>query len=229
MGHITFVRHGQASVQGPSYDALSELGHRQAAALGDHWAKQGVCFDSVYVGPRQRHAQTMAHVAEAFRSRDLAWPEPVLLPDLDEHHGLMVLKRAAGINEPGDALLTGHEDRDAAIRQLFGRYHEIMGEWAAGAYADAEIEPWHEFRSRAGRVVRQLSAVPGRSVAFTSGGLVAAVVGSVLTLDDRRVIHLSGEVHNTALTELRHRPGEVNLMNFNTLPHLGDEGTITRV
>ena len=75
------------------------------------------------------------------------------IPTLDEHHGIQVLKRAAGILEPGDALLTGDSDRDAAVRRLFGRYREVMAEWAAGGYADETIEPWRDFRSRAAAVV----------------------------------------------------------------------------
>ena len=229
MAQVTFVRHGQASVQGPSYDALSPLGHAQATRLGEYWAERQVTFDRVYVGPRRRHAETASRVADVYRTHGLYWPEPLPMPALDEHHGIQVLKRAAGIHEPGDALLTGDGDRDAAVRRLFGRYLEIMAEWAAGGYADEAIEPWHAFRSRASALVQDICAMNGRVVAFTSGGLMAAVVGAVLDLDDPRVVHLSAEVHNTALTQLRHRPGEVSLMNFNAIPHLHEAALITRV
>jgi broad specificity phosphatase PhoE len=229
MGHVTLVRHGQASVQGSTYDALSSLGHEQARQLGIYWADRGVTFDTVLVGPRQRHAQTLACVADVYRERGLFWPQARPVEALDEHHGLTVLKRAAGIHEPGDGLLSGDEGRDAAIKRLFGRFREIMHEWADGGFAADDIEPWHAFRARAMEVVEHLSADSGRSVVFTSGGLVSAVVGAVLGLDDRRVIHLSAEIHNTSLTELRHRPGEVGLINFNTLPHLREPHLITRV
>jgi broad specificity phosphatase PhoE len=229
MGHVTLIRHGQASVQGATYDALSPLGHEQARKLGLYWADRGVTFDTVLVGPRQRHAQTLAHVEAVYRERGLYWPQAQLVADLDEHHGLTVLKRAAGIQESGDALLSGDESRDAAIKRLFGRFREIMHEWASGGFAAPDIEPWHTFRARAIAVVDHLCADAGRSAAFTSGGLVSAVVGAVLGLDDHRVIHLSAEIHNTSLTELRHRPGEVGLINFNTVPHLREPNLITRV
>jgi broad specificity phosphatase PhoE len=229
MGQVTLVRHGQASVQGPSYDALSALGHSQATLLGEFWVERQVSFERVYIGPRQRHAQTASRVADVYRAHGLAWPDPMPMPMLDEHHGIQVLKRAAGILEPGDALLTGESDRDTAVRRLFGRYREVMAEWAAGGYADETIEPWRAFRLRAAAVVEEICAGNGHVVAFTSGGLMAAAVGAVLSLDDPRVVHLSAEIHNTALTELRHRSGEVSLMSFNAIPHLRDDAVITRV
>jgi broad specificity phosphatase PhoE len=229
MGQITLVRHGQASVQGASYDALSSLGHAQARRLGEHWAERGLRFDAVYVGPRQRHAETAAHIATVYAERGLPWPTPQQAPDLDEHHGLAVLKRAAGLNEPGDGLLSGDVSRDAAIRQLFGRYHEVMGEWAAGAYAADGIEPWRAFRDRAQRALEHLCVGSGRTVAFTSGGLIAAVLGAVLGLDDQRVIDLSATLYNTSLTDVRYRPGDIGVVAFNGTPHLHEASTITRV
>ena len=229
MGHLTLVRHGQASVQGATYDALSPLGHVQSRQLGEHWADQGIAFDTVFIGPRRRHAQTAACVADAYRARGLPWPEPLQLPALDEHDGLAVLKHAAGIHEPGDGLLSGDTSRDAAIKHLFGQYREIMTSWAAGNYRADGIEPWSAFRVRAQRAVDQLRQTPGQSIAFTSGGLIAAVVGSVLDLDDRRVIELSATIYNTGVTELRHRPDDVGLVTFNGIAHLRDAASITRV
>jgi len=229
MGQITLVRHGQASVQGASYDALSPLGHAQARRLGAHWAERGLHVDTVYVGPRQRHAETAAHVAAAYAERGLPWPLPQPAPDLDEHHGLAVLKRAAGLNDTGDGLMSGDASRDAAIRHLFGRYRDIMREWAAGGFADDGIEPWNAFRARARNALEQLCCGSGRTVAFTSGGLIAAVLGDVLALDDHRIIDLSATVYNTSLTDVRHRPGEIGLVAFNGTPHLHDASVLTRV
>jgi broad specificity phosphatase PhoE len=229
MGHLTLVRHGQASVQGATYDALSALGHVQARSLGEHWATLGLQFDHVYVGPRRRHAQTADHVAAVYAERGLAWPTAQVHPDLDEHHGLSVLKLAAGIDEPGDGLLNGDADRDAALRRLFGRYREVMTAWAAGAYSAPEIEPWSHFRQRAERATLELCAQSSRSVAFTSGGLIAAVLGTVLALNDERVIDLSAAIYNTGLTEVRHRPGDIGLVAFNGTPHLNEPDRLTRV
>ena len=73
MGQLVLVRHAQASFFGASYDELSALGREQAAALGEHWARHGVAYDRVYVGPRRRHRQTYDLVAAAYRERGLPW------------------------------------------------------------------------------------------------------------------------------------------------------------
>jgi broad specificity phosphatase PhoE len=88
MSSLTLVRHGQASFFAEDYDQLSALGHAQAGLLGDHWVRRRLGFDEVYVGPRTRQRQTAEAVGERYRQSGLPWPEPVLLPELDEiRHG----------------------------------------------------------------------------------------------------------------------------------------------
>ena len=64
MSILYLVRHGQASFASENYDQLSPLGERQARQLGEHWVALGLRFDRVYIGPKQRHLQTQAAVAE---------------------------------------------------------------------------------------------------------------------------------------------------------------------
>ena len=183
MGRVILVRHGQASFFGASYDRLSPLGREQARALGDHWARHGVAFDRVYVGPRTRHRETCELVAEAYAQRGLPWPRAIELPELDEHHGLTVIKHQLGRTDlDNDALHPGEVgdgEREHAIRQFFRHYLEIMREWARGSITVAGVEPWSEFRARALRVLDLLCTAPGPdaggagAVAFTSGGLVS--------------------------------------------------------
>lgn len=229
MGHLTLVRHGQASLRGDHYDSLSDLGRDQARLLGAHWARLGVRFDRAWVGPRQRHRQTAVEVARAYADAGVPFPDPVAVGSLDEHDGIAVLKRAAGLDEPGDRLMTGDPARDAALRQALERYPHVMAAWSAGAYAEDGIEPWHRFRARAGEALEHLRAEGGRGVAFTSGGVVAAVVGAVLELGHEHVIALSASVYNSALTDLHHRPEGTHLTVFNATPHLSDPRHLTRL
>ena len=85
MSLLFLVRHAQASFHGDDYDQLSERGMEQSRRLGIHWAELSLSFDHVYVGPRRRHRQTLDAVAAVYRERGLNWPEPVELPELDEH------------------------------------------------------------------------------------------------------------------------------------------------
>ncbi|MFO0333999.1 MAG: histidine phosphatase family protein [Pseudomonadota bacterium] len=241
MGRVILVRHGQASFFGASYDRLSPLGREQARALGLHWAAHGVAFDRVYVGPRTRHRETCELVAAAYAERGLPWPRAIELPELDEHHGLTVIKRQLGRADlDNDALHPGEigdGEREHAIRQFFRHYLEIMRDWARGTITVDGVEPWAEFRTRALRALDLLCTAPGAAsdrggagaVAFTSGGLVSATVGWLLGLDDDRVIDLSVVLRNTALTEVSWSGRRRSLVSFNALPHLADPRHATAV
>ena len=94
MSTLVVVRHGQASFFEDHYDRLSAIGRRQSRLLGEYWAERGITFDEVYTGPRERQIDTAMEVGEAFRGAGLAWPEPVVLPELDEYQAEAVLKQA---------------------------------------------------------------------------------------------------------------------------------------
>lgn len=234
MGQLVLVRHAQASFFGASYDQLSPLGLEQARALGEHWAKHGVAFDRVYVGPRRRHRQTYDLVADAYRERGLPWPDAIDLPDLDEHHGIAVIKHQLGRQDlANDALHPGEigdGEREHAVRQFFRQFVEIMRDWARGTVVVEGVEPWGEFRARTLRALDALCTEPAARVcAFTSGGFVCAATGWLLGLDDDRIVDLSLVLRNTALTEVSYSARRRNLVSFNGLPHLADPKFATAV
>ncbi len=80
LGRLFIVRHGQTTcnrdgiIQGPRIDSeLSELGHRQAQAVGRALSKAGL--DAIYTSPLQRARQTAQAVLEAHHG---GRQEPVL-------------------------------------------------------------------------------------------------------------------------------------------------------
>ena len=233
MGHLTLVRHGQASFFGADYDQLSEAGIRQSRALGEHWAANGVRFDTVFVGPRRRHRQTLDGVAAAYRERGLPWPEATEVAELDEHDGLTVIRHVlegdgtihAGVR-PTDP---GGTQRERAGKEFFRRYGEIMRDWARGAVVVPDVEAWPEFRARTLRGLDAMCSVEGRGVAFTSGGAVSSMAGWLLGLDEDRVIDLSAVLRNTGLSEVHYSGRRRGLLSFNALPHLPDPSTVTAV
>ena len=231
MSQLVLVRHAQASFFGANYDELSELGCSQAQALGQHWARHGVRFDHVYVGPLRRHQQTLALVAQAFRAQGLAWPEARELPDLDEHDGLTVIRHAlaGGAAPPKRPGAPSDREREQLQRDFFRQYVTIMRDWARGAVAVPGAEPWAEFRGRSLRALDAMCTAPGAAVAFTSGGLVSSAAGWLLGLDDERVIDLSAVLRNTALTEVQFAARRRRLVSFNSIPHLPDPATATAV
>ncbi len=233
MGELVLVRHGQASFFGADYDELSATGREQARALGRHWATHGVRFDSVYVGPRRRHRDTLAMVAEAYQGHGLPWPQAQELAELDEHDGVAVMKHALGRPEAERAAMEtrdpGAGERERVVREFFRRYREVMRDWACGSLEVPGVEPWGEFRSRSLRALDAMCVGSGRAVAFTSGGLVSSAAGWLLGLDAERVIELSAVLRNTALSEVRYSGRRRTLVSFNALPHLPDPAAVTAV
>jgi len=233
MGELVLVRHGQASFFGADYDELSPVGREQARALGHHWAAHGVRFDTVYVGPRRRHRDTLEMVAGAYAERGLAWPAARELAELDEHDGVTVLKHALGHPDAAsgamEAVDPGEGGRERVVREFFRRYREVMNEWASGALEVPGVEPWTEFRQRSLRALDAMCVGAGSAVAFTSGGLVSSAAGWLLGLDEQRVIELSAVLRNTALSEVRFSGTRRSLVSFNALPHLPDPKSSTAV
>jgi broad specificity phosphatase PhoE len=232
MGHLTLVRHGQASFFGADYDNLSAAGIEQGRILGDHWARHGVRFDVAYVGPRRRHRQTLEAVVEG-GGGVAPWTEVVEVAELDEHEGLKVMRHALTANGsiPGDppAGEPDEEERRRLLKTFFRQYLDVMRDWATGALVVPDVEGWAEFRARTLRGLDLMCRGDGRGVAFTSGGYVSSAAGWLLGLDDARVIELSAVVNNTSLTEVRHWGSRRTLVTFNALPHLPDGRAVTAI
>jgi len=66
MSTLVLVRHAQATIFDEDSDKLSEIGKRQAIALGEFWKARNIRFDEVYSGTLKRHART-AELAGATR------------------------------------------------------------------------------------------------------------------------------------------------------------------
>lgn len=234
MPQLLLVRHAQASFFGARYDELSELGRRQAAALGAHWLRHGVEFERVFVGPKRRHRDTCAIVAAAYAAAGRPFPGPAEMPELDEHQGARVMNHALGLEASAETLHPSQvpeAEREQAVRDFFRSYERIMRDWARGALSVDGVESWEAFRARSLKALDRLCAgpEPGLRVAFTSGGLVSSAAGWLLGLDAERVIDLSAVLKNTALTEVHWSARRRRLVSFNGLPHLPDPRSTTAV
>ena len=61
------IRHAQASFGAADYDNLSELGHRQSAALGAALKRQGVVPDAVFIGGGAGMAPMRSHIFDQLK------------------------------------------------------------------------------------------------------------------------------------------------------------------
>lgn len=217
-----------------NYDQLSELGLRQSKILGAYLANSGEKFDKVFLGPLKRHRQTMECVQEAYQSRNLPWPTPVLVNGLDEHQGPevmnMVLPKLMEKNERLKNWSQKIEEFPNQKRKIhLQMFTYFMSEWAKGSL-DVEHAPyltWAEFRRQVQQGLEHILHNSGRGVtvaAFTSGGTTAAAVGHALQMnDEEKVMGLNGIVHNTAITEFLFSKEKITLKSFNRIPHLNSE------
>lgn len=240
MTTLILVRHGQASALAEDYDQLSSTGAAQARKLGAHLgALLGEGPTRVLVGPRRRHAQTLAGMLETAPGR---WPEPVLEPALDEHHGVQLVKlltptyaeRDHPFGEAIRAVFAGGPDAHRAVGRM---YQVALTAWARGELMHPDVESWTDFRARTGGFVRSIAARADRDtvLAVTSGGAISAMVAEAIGAPDAHVLELMWSLKNASVTRLRFgtprffAPPEssgarsVHLEVFNETGHLGVE------
>lgn len=231
MAQLLVVRHGQASLLTSDYDRLSEIGRRQADRLGEHWAGSGVGADMVFSGPARRHRDTAALVAEAMHDVGVQWPEPQIVPELDEHDAFTMVAKAVPRlqSDPEVAPLQravasaeGRTERSNAFQKLF---EVVMVRWLAGELEVDDVEHWPAFRERVERGVHrmlQAAASGQRIVAFTSVGPTAVMLRLALQTTDRRSFETAWRLRNASITSFAFGKGRFTLDAFNALPHLPD-------
>ncbi len=239
MSIALFIRHGKASAFASStdYDELSPPGIEQSEKLGEWLALRGLSVDSVFVGPRKRHAQTLAAVTRVLSGRGLALPEATLVPELDEHDGMsLLLKMLPSLAAEDPALraiveATARGDRPS-LDDLLGAFKHVTRRWALGEVGHEEVESWPAFRARVGRAMGRIATL-GRgktALVFTSAGTIAAATADALGVrDEQRVLDLSWSLYNASVTELDFTGERWGLRTFNGTPHLVDKRLVTSV
>jgi broad specificity phosphatase PhoE len=230
MSFLTLVRHGQAAFFSDDYDQLSALGEQQARLLGEYWVRHGLQIDEVYAGPRARQRRSAELTGAALRQAGLSWPEPVVLPDLDEFDLYGILHQ----------IVPEYSRQNADFARLFEEYRQSTGErgklrsfqrmfesllvyWQALPSGDARFECWPEFRQRVERAIRQIVENSGqgrRVVVFTSGGFIGNACRWALAASDRSALELAWRLRNGSLTEFVFTQNRFTLDSFNAVPHL---------
>ena len=242
MSVLTLVRHGQADFFADDYDQLTPLGEQQPRLLGEYWLRQGVRFDEVYTGPRVRQKRSAEIVGAAFRDAGVAWPEPAMLPDLDEFdlHGIVhrIVPEYSRVNADFARLFDSYRLSQGERERLhaFQRMFEPLLLYWQGLPASplptgaAGFESWPAFRERVERAIGQIVEAPGsgrRVVVFTSGGFIGNVSRWALAAPDRIALELAWRLRNASLTEFVFTQDRFTLEMFNAVPHLSDSNLWT--
>jgi broad specificity phosphatase PhoE len=158
VGVLLLLRHGQGSMGTSDYDQLSELGHRQARALGARLARADLSVGQVWSGGLARQRETARAVLA-----ELGRPPSDLRTDigLDEYDPLGVL----GADTAGDPFTAATTPESRRALQV--RLDEALARWIQGGAGYPE--PHGAFTARVEASVTDLAATPGTTLAITSG------------------------------------------------------------
>ena len=214
MSLLHLVRHGQASAGTDNYDRLSPTGQEQSRLLGQWWLAQGFSPHAAFHGTLVRQRDTASLAMQALF-------ENSHVPPMQEH---------AGLNEYDHRIIESHfaSDRSDYVPEsmTFDDYMGIVGRWRNHTDIDLhpDIELWEGFKARGWTAVQELcdqSAETGERVFFTSGGIIATVLATVLDLDFEHTIDAIWRIRNTSITSFQiGDDGKARLVQFNTVPHL---------
>ena len=234
MSSIYLVRHGQAGTR-DAYDSLSELGLRQSRLLGEYFLSQGFEFAAAYAGAMQRQQQTAAEVSAAYNAAGVPFPELVTDNDWNEFDLAQVYREIGPqlCEEDAEFRLEYEELRRQVTEspgvqeaQIHRRWRpcdtKMVEAWISGRFPYGG-ESWKEFRGRVAACRLKLSAAPRQAsiLAFTSATPTGILTGLALDTTDARMRQLAGVLHNASYTVLRQRDEQLQLFQFNAVPHLG--------
>ena len=202
---VHLVRHGQASFGAETYDVLSDLGRRQAEATGMELARRGLRDPLVVCGTLNRQRDTAEFLMKAAgldgRPRvDARW---------DEYDHIELLRRYG--REPDES----SEDRQG--------FQQLLDHALAAWIADIDHGGWERFRTGALTALEEVIAElgPGRdAVVVTSGGVLSAVCGALLSTPPAGTIALHKVVVNAAITTITVGRSGTSLLAFNDHAHL---------
>lgn len=240
MSTVYLVRHGQAGTRN-AYDALSELGKRQARLLGEHFMSQGIRFASAYVGTLLRQQQTAAEISAAYADASAYFPEVNVDPGWDEFDlGRVYCEIAPQLAGEDSAFRREYEEMHEQVRISNGahgaRIHrrwlpcdtKVVEAWFAGRFPYSG-ETWEQFRTRVADCRLKIGEAQGREniLVVTSAMPVAIWSGLSLDISDERVMRLAGVLYNASYTSLRLAKGQFRLFTFNAVPHLAAPGLCT--
>jgi broad specificity phosphatase PhoE len=231
LSSLYLIRHGQAGTRG-RYDALSDLGRRQAYLLGQYLAAQQVPFKALIAGCLNRQRQTADEVWRAYREAGVVVPGIVSDPNWNEFDMTAVFSEFAPLLSEADPrfkhdydeLLRKLEDAESPIHQAWTDCDtQAMRAWMEGRYP-CRTESWAAFGRRVLSARRSLGAYqPGDAVAiFTSATPISIWIAAALGVSDSHIMRLAGAMYNSAVTTMRLRDDDLMLFSFNGVPHLNE-------
>jgi broad specificity phosphatase PhoE len=213
MPSILLIRHGQASYGAEDYDVLSEIGHRQSAALAAELQRRGVVPDRIVCGGLARQRDTAAAFAATSGVTvevDPGWDE-YDSHDILTHHSTTDVRP----DGPGGTMVTSRDFQELLDGALV--------DWiTAGADGPAD-EPWPAFDARVrGALERVVGGLASGQTAFvcSSGGAIGGLCAALLSMPSTGLVTFNRVAVNTGIARLVSGRSGVTLVSINEHGHL---------
>lgn len=212
MPTIYLIRHGQASFGTANYDVLSEVGEQQSKVLGEELGRRGVRADAVWSGTLSRQRATaaaclpVAGIDVACRE-DPRWNEY----DLDA----LLARYLPELNMDPAAAAASPKEFQKLLEQAMIMWSEggeavgLAGTWRA--FCDAPCQALDEVFEDLGR--------GGTALVFTSGGVISAIVASLLGLAPQGFLAVNRTMVNASLTKVVRGALGTSLVSLNEHAH----------
>lgn len=253
MKTILLARHGQASFGSENYDNLSELGIQQAQLLGDYFKKHNKTIDQIFTGTLVRQQDTARHFLSRFatQAQDITNSEKMALqtiPQFDEFNHRQVLLKSTEFASL-DELKASIANEANPHKRLAEMFKLAMLRWHSADFVNDETgeydESWMKFANRCHQGLEQVieQTQDGQtSLVFTSGGVIASIVSTLLKLpaDDIRsqtAFAINRQLVNSGVTTIMVTEQQKNglnqssnqLLTLNNCDHLylQQEGTLS--
>ncbi len=205
MTEVTLIRHGQAQTGAKdekSYDRLSDLGHEQAAWLGEY-IQQSLPFDLVISGALTRQIETV----QSMKLNQIPHRIDDRLNELDYFGLSKSLHNSHGVPFPEDPV------------SFAAHVPQILGVWQQGKI-DPGLETYDSFHHRIVGALKDAVRQDGRVLLATSTGVIATLAAISLGLDAGSKGKLFLSVAHTSIHKFELRGDELHLIQFGATPHL---------
>ena len=209
---VHLVRHGQARFGTDDYDALSDLGVRQAQIAGRELVRRGVANASLMSGSLQRQRHTVLLLAEELGLADVT---PDVDPRVNEFDAHALVDQRLGRVGATDGM-TSQEFQVHLDDELRDWIVERPDQW--GYFALGAVEAVAEFAATVPR--------GGTAVIATSAGVTAAVCGTLLDAGPEGVIAMNRVSTNASITTLLAGSRGLSVLTFNDHAHFAHDRSL---
>jgi len=228
MSELLLIRHGQASFGSADYDALSQLGLRQAGLVGDYLVASGYRLDGIYCGTLKRQRQSAMAVIERYHAAGIELParvEDAGFNELDNEAQIKYLApRLSQTNDTINSLMASAQSSKKDFQKLL---RLVFNEWLAGTVTDSRLQSWPQFKAEVLSALQSVLQAQGSgttSAVFTSGGVIATLVAHVMQMPDSSVYSVFEPVINCSMTRLLFNSDRISLSSYNEYSYLEQLG-----